>query len=66
MEQSVLTADLPRGHSKNHIGEVGAAHFAPHRKILEKTALRFDPTGNPQDKLFLGVLGGKICEGAGQ
>jgi type IV secretion system protein VirD4 len=58
-----LLADLPRGGDPYLIGKPSAAHFELPSNLLATPSLSFNPTGNLESKLFLGVVGGKVVSG---
>jgi len=55
-----LLEDLPRGRGDNDRGRVASSHFARPEDIAETATLKFNPSGNPEGKLFLGVVGGEV------
>ncbi len=60
---ALLIEDLPRGRGDKDRGRVASAHFTRPEDIAETASLRFNPAGNPEGKLFLGVVGGKVTQG---
>ncbi len=49
---------VPRGRGSEDRGRVAEAYFAMPGEIIASNALRFNPKGNPEGKLFLGVVNG--------
>ncbi len=58
-----LIEDFPRGRGENDRGRVALSHFARPEDIAKTTSLQFNPPGNPEGKLFLGVVGGEVRQG---
>lgn len=59
-----LLGDLPRGRSADHIGKPPNSHFARPEDIAVTQSMRMDPVNNREGKLFLGVVGGQMVQGA--
>jgi len=58
-----LFADIPRGQYAGYIGSPPDAHFESTENLAATQSLRFDPNGNRESKLFLGVVDGDIVTG---
>ncbi len=63
VEVDQLLRDLPRGRHPRDIGTPSHACFESPKNILATESLRFNAAGNPESKLFAGVIGGTIKQG---
>lgn len=57
-----LLDDVPRGRYAGHIGKPPDSHFELPSNLAATESLRFNP-GNPESKIFLGVVDGEVVEG---
>ena len=58
-----LLDDVPRGRYAGHIGKPPDSHFELPSNLAATESLRFN-SGNPESKIFLGVVGGEVIKGA--
>ena len=57
-----LLDDVPRGRYAGHIGKPPDSHFELPSNLAATESLRFKP-GNPESKMFLGVVNGNVVKG---
>ncbi|MCA9073146.1 MAG: type IV secretory system conjugative DNA transfer family protein, partial [Planctomycetaceae bacterium] len=55
--------DLPRGQSADQVGTPPQSYFESPQNLAATESLRYEAPGNPQSKLFLGVVGGLVQTG---
>ena len=58
-----LLSDLPRGQHAEHLGKTFSNYFENPADVAATESLAFDVSGNPESKLFVGVVGGEVQTG---
>ena len=58
-----LLGDLLRGRTASDRGRVAASFFERPEDIAATSTLQFNPRGNPEGKLFIGVVNGSVHQG---